>query len=41
MFLEDSLNKSAIIKIRTLFVPSKGTIERLNLEPSKSVFKNA
>ena len=41
MFLEDSLNRSALIKLRTLFVPSEGTIERLNLNPSNSIFKNA
>jgi hypothetical protein len=41
MFLEDSINRSAIVKVRTLFVPSQGTIERLNLDPQKSIFKNA
>ena len=33
LFLEDSINRSSIIKIRSLFVPSNGTIERLKLNP--------
>jgi hypothetical protein len=41
MFLEDSMNRNSLIKIRSLFVPSIGTIDRLNLEPSRSIFKNA
>ena len=41
LFLEDSQNKNSIIKIRSLFVPSPGTIERLRLDPHKAVFKNA
>ena len=41
LFLEDSLNKSSIVKLRSLFVPSTGTIERQNLDPSKCIFKNA
>ena len=41
LFLEDSISRSAIIKIRTLFVPSLGTLERLKLDPFKSIFKNA
>jgi hypothetical protein len=41
MFLEDSLNRSSLIKLRSLFIPSKGTIDRLSLNPAKSLFKNA
>jgi hypothetical protein len=33
LYLEDSINKSSIIKIRSLFVPSLGTIDRLRLSP--------
>lgn len=33
IFLEDSLNKNSLVKIRSLFVPSPGTIERLKLDP--------
>lgn len=29
LYLEDSLNRSSMIKMRSLFVPSLGTIERL------------
>jgi hypothetical protein len=41
MYLEDSTNKNSLIKIRTLFVPSVGTIERFNLDLRKCIFKNA
>lgn len=41
IFLEDSINKSSLIKLRSLFVPSFGTIERMQLDTSKSLFKNA
>ena len=40
LFLEDSINRSSIIKLRTLFVPSSGTMERFNLDPEHSIFKN-
>ena len=41
LYLEDSLNRNAFIKLRSLFVPSIGTIERLRLDQHTSVFKNA
>ena len=41
LYLEDSSNKNTLIKLRTLFVPSTGTIERLNLDSGKAMFKNA
>ena len=41
MFLEDAVNRNSLIKLRSLFVPSVGTLERLNLDLKKSVFKNA
>eukprot|EP00347_Sterkiella_histriomuscorum_P017570 403348829 len=40
-YLEDSLNRSSMIKVRSLFVPSLGTIERLQLDTQKTLFKNA
>ena len=41
IFLEDSLNRSSLVKLRTLFVPTPGTIDRLNLDMRKVLFKNA
>lgn len=40
LYLEDSVNKNTLVKIRTLFVPTNGTIERMNLNPDRSIFKN-
>lgn len=40
LFLNNSLNPNSIIRLRSLFVPSNGTIERKNLDPSASVFKS-
>ncbi len=35
------MNRSSLVKVRTLFVPTPGTIDRLSLDMRKVLFKNA
>lgn len=41
IYLEDSPNRNSLLKLRSLFVPTLGTLDRFTLDPSKAVFKNA
>ena len=42
LFLEDCISSvNSFIKVQTLFIPSKGTIERLGVNPDHCVFKSA
>lgn len=41
LFFEDSVSRNAILKLRTLFIPSSGTIDRFGLNLNKVSFKNS
>lgn len=41
IYLKIGENEISLLRIRTLFQPSQGTIQRMNFDPSISLFSNA